>query len=67
MPITQSGIDPATFRLVVQCLNHCATACPTLWVEHSNSRLFLALSYSFTLQGKGKFICPKDFATMELM
>jgi hypothetical protein len=27
-PITPSGIDPATFWFVAQCLNHCATACP---------------------------------------
>jgi hypothetical protein len=25
-PITQSGIDPATFMFVAQCLNHCATS-----------------------------------------
>jgi hypothetical protein len=27
-PVTQSGIEPATFQFVVQCLNHYATACP---------------------------------------
>jgi hypothetical protein len=27
IPVTPLGIDPATFRFVVQCLNHCATAC----------------------------------------
>jgi hypothetical protein len=30
--MTTSGIDPATCWFVVQCLNHCATACPgILW------------------------------------
>jgi hypothetical protein len=27
IPMTPLGIDPATFQSVVQCLNHCATAC----------------------------------------
>jgi len=28
IPMTPAGIDPATFRFVAQCLNHCATAGP---------------------------------------
>jgi hypothetical protein len=31
VPVTPSGVDPATFRFVVQYLNHCATACPTIF------------------------------------
>ena len=27
-PLTQAGIEPATFRFVAQHLNHCATAVP---------------------------------------
>jgi hypothetical protein len=32
IPMTLSGIDPATFYFVSQCLNHCATACHRLFV-----------------------------------
>jgi hypothetical protein len=26
IPMTPSGIDPATYRFAAQCINHCATA-----------------------------------------
>jgi len=31
-PMTPVGIEPASFRLVAQHLDHCATAVPTLVV-----------------------------------
>jgi hypothetical protein len=29
-PVTPPGIDPGTFRLVAQCLNHYVTPCPVI-------------------------------------
>jgi len=34
IPMTPSGIEPATFRFVAQHHNHCATAVPTAWIVH---------------------------------
>jgi len=32
IPLTPAGIEPATFRFVVQHLNHCATAVPLYYI-----------------------------------
>jgi hypothetical protein len=37
--MTPSGINPVTFRLVAQCLSHCATACPGK--NHQQDVLFM--------------------------
>jgi len=29
--MTPAGIEPATFRIVAQHLNHCSTAVPPVW------------------------------------
>jgi hypothetical protein len=33
IPVTPSEINPATFRFVAQCLNHCATSCPIIFLR----------------------------------
>jgi hypothetical protein len=44
IPMTPSGIEPATFRFVAQYLKHCATAVPTaLWFFAETSWQFWGL------------------------
>jgi len=46
-PLTQAGIEPATFRFVAQRLNHCATAVPkVVYLVGFNVRIL----YIITLQ-----------------
>jgi hypothetical protein len=38
IPMTPSGIDHATFRFLAQCLNHCATACPPIYIWQNKDK-----------------------------
>ena len=51
IPMTPSGIEPATFRFVAQHLTHCATAVPTITgTVHENLLCtFTIISRSFLL------------------
>jgi hypothetical protein len=47
-----SGIDPATFQFVAECLNHCTTMCPHLpalggGIEVGNTRCKKGLKMIF--------------------
>ena len=44
IPMTPSGIEPATFRFVAQHLNHCAAAVPTKQL-HTESKYRQELSF----------------------
>jgi hypothetical protein len=37
--MTPSGINPATFRFVVQCLNHCGISWKGLWKIKRNAHM----------------------------
>ena len=42
IPMTQAGIEPATFRFVAQHLNHCATAVPPPHTHtHTHTHIYI--------------------------
>ena len=45
IPMTPSGIEPATFRFVAQHLNHCATAVPLCYYTESNLKKEMRLRW----------------------
>jgi len=53
IPVTPSGIEPATCRFVAQCLNHYATACPHI---HRFLQNFILEISSKTSQENLKFV-----------
>jgi hypothetical protein len=50
IPMTPSGIDPATFLFVAQCLNHCATMCPPVCSSRIKFIIGRINMYSFIIK-----------------
>jgi hypothetical protein len=63
VPMTPSGIEPATFRFVAQYLNHCATISGPLILKLVLAKLFKNLQYFY---GPKTFILlfqrPRNFS-----
>ena len=53
IPMTPSGIEPATFRFVAQHLNHCATAVPSSSCTLSHNALFFEIMWSHLIWCEG--------------
>ena len=59
IPVTPSGIEPATFRFVAQRLNHCVTAVPLL------TKIFVRIS-NFINGQKHNSLLLKPFSKYEI-
>ena len=65
IPMTPSGIEPATFRFVAQHRNHCATA-PPLPDEVVQNMLYGSGRVFYTLHPGGCILFCFNFVTVEL-
>jgi hypothetical protein len=80
IPVTPLGIEPATFRIVAQRLNHYATACPTrsvciivnikvLACKHRGSGKAISITYSeceFVALGNQHAMCMRYIVICDL-
>jgi hypothetical protein len=55
IPLTPSGIEPATFRFVAQYLNDCATAVPFTRGRYAKKWSFLSKNVSY-IQSESEFV-----------
>jgi len=64
IPMTLSGIEPATFRFVAQHLNHCATAVPTEYHTDVKKPTFVAHCW-ISYRRHHIFFVPRNFMDIE--
>jgi hypothetical protein len=62
IPMTPSGIDPATLRFVVQCLNHCATSS----VPHTIGGTSCELTLNNVSESPGVYYCSR-YGTLDVI
>jgi len=55
-PLTPSGIEPATFRFVVQHLNHCATAAVAIRISDLLLSFIRSIAFRACPSGKSSTV-----------